>query len=292
MAIVTRPPEVAIYAAGERSVFVGGYEWVPEDKVDWANTPNPEDDGWADALDFLVTKRGPRAEKKGWRSYNVLTDYPGLHLTLAGTPPTREDVLEFANEYGQLMEGARTDLDSGQLAESLEMYADHINNLRVAVRLLDVVRGHRSSKAFVSEERRGFRYRGPSATGLIMPRSSANTPEAAARDFLTSLIDHQLCGLHVTFPPRLIWDPKQSSLKLTYPVRHLAGMLWLQLADAAATGRRFKKCGECGRWFELVTKVSERKLFCSQACRSKAYRERKASGQVFEVGYEPGEDEV
>lgn len=56
----------------------------------------------------------------------------------------------------------------------------------------------------------------------------------------------------------------------------LIGALWLQATLAIAGKANFLQCRECRTWFEVSTKVARPdKRFCSNACRMRAYRQRK-----------------
>lgn len=79
----------------------------------------------------------------------------------------------------------------------------------------------------------------------------------------------------------------------------LLAAIWLQFALAVSGNRAYQNCKECGRWFEVSPeKARKSKLFCSQACRSKAYRERQSlarqmhqAGKTFEaIAQELGSD--
>jgi hypothetical protein len=53
--------------------------------------------------------------------------------------------------------------------------------------------------------------------------------------------------------------------------------LWLQFALAISGDKRFRQCRTCGMWYELEPETARAtKLFCSDACKTKAYRGRKA----------------
>jgi hypothetical protein len=68
-----------------------------------------------------------------------------------------------------------------------------------------------------------------------------------------------------------------SGLELALRPLNLAGVLWLQASQAMERGLEFRKCGECGRWFEVTPKMGEKKL-CSDACKMRAFRRNKKKG--------------
>lgn len=56
----------------------------------------------------------------------------------------------------------------------------------------------------------------------------------------------------------------------------LIGALWLQAARAVAGNRDLKQCAECATWYEVSAEHARPdKIFCSDACRMRAYRRRK-----------------
>ena len=57
---------------------------------------------------------------------------------------------------------------------------------------------------------------------------------------------------------------------------NLISAIWLQFALAAAGDREQRKCQECPTWFEIAPGTGRpEKVFCSDACRMRAYRQRK-----------------
>lgn len=59
----------------------------------------------------------------------------------------------------------------------------------------------------------------------------------------------------------------------------LLGALWLQFALAIDGNREYRSCTTCGRFYELDPAVARtNRLYCTDACRMKAYRDRKGRG--------------
>ena len=76
--------------------------------------------------------------------------------------------------------------------------------------------------------------------------------------------------------PRLAWSAERPALELRLEPSSLLGALWLQLASAIARGVRFRRCAECGLWFELSPgSARSDKLYHSNACRTRAFRRRR-----------------
>jgi hypothetical protein len=80
--------------------------------------------------------------------------------------------------------------------------------------------------------------------------------------------------------PRMLWDPQFVHLGLYFVPDSLLGALWLQFAQAIDANKDYRRCRECGKWFVLSPETARtNKLFCSNACRSKAYRKRQVEAQ-------------
>jgi hypothetical protein len=58
--------------------------------------------------------------------------------------------------------------------------------------------------------------------------------------------------------------------------RNLLEAMWLQFGEAVTHDKSFRKCRQCGTWFEISLRAARiDKVFCSEACKAKAYRRRK-----------------
>jgi hypothetical protein len=76
---------------------------------------------------------------------------------------------------------------------------------------------------------------------------------------------------------RLVWDSEWKELLLRFIPSCLGGALWLQCAQAINGNKDYRQCQEsqCKAWFELAPNVARSdKQFCSNACKTRAYRER------------------
>jgi hypothetical protein len=69
---------------------------------------------------------------------------------------------------------------------------------------------------------------------------------------------------------------------LVHRPQSLAGALWLQFAHSLAAGRRYRICNECGEWFEIPLRGARiSREYCTNACRSKAYRKRQGRARAL-----------
>jgi hypothetical protein len=72
----------------------------------------------------------------------------------------------------------------------------------------------------------------------------------------------------------------EKGLSVSIMPKGLIGALWLQAALAVSGGKDFRQCHECQTWFEVATGQGRSdKLYCSTACRMRAYRKRKKESQ-------------
>lgn len=92
--------------------------------------------------------------------------------------------------------------------------------------------------------------------------------------YIQTQINEHLTGT-VSISPRLLWNPEMTELGLYLVPRSLLGALWLQFAQAVAGNKSYRQCEYCAAWFEVSLGASRpTRLYCSDACRFKAYRHR------------------
>lgn len=73
-------------------------------------------------------------------------------------------------------------------------------------------------------------------------------------------------------------------LSLRMQPTSLLDLMWLQLAQAVAGGREYRKCAAnpCPRWFAVVEFGKQRRsdrIYCSAACKTRAFRDKQAKEQ-------------
>jgi hypothetical protein len=90
--------------------------------------------------------------------------------------------------------------------------------------------------------------------------------------------------------PQVGWDSSVGHLVLSFVPNSLKGALWLGLAQAVNANAEHRLCDECGKPFEVSRTASRtafrsNRLFCTNACRSKAYRGRQEKArEMFNNG--------
>src|SRR5207244_929510 len=93
-----------------------------------------------------------------------------------------------------------------------------------------------------------------------------------AREYVRRVVEQQLAG---NLSPRMIEVPGEETLTLRLQPASLHHALWLQFAFAITGNKSYRRCPECQRWFELSPVLNRAdRLFCSNACRTRAYRQR------------------
>jgi hypothetical protein len=86
--------------------------------------------------------------------------------------------------------------------------------------------------------------------------------------------------------PVLKPDPDSGELQLVHEPKSLFAALALQFAHAVAGHKKQRQCKECGIWFEVSREefgFTERRLFCSDPCKSRDYRRRKERAQQLKA---------
>jgi hypothetical protein len=95
---------------------------------------------------------------------------------------------------------------------------------------------------------------------------------APALAFIETKINSHL-GADVS--AQLLLDAKSKRLCLEVIPRTFSAFIWLQFGRAVAEGKEYSRCLTCGTYFEQSTTTARtNRRFCSNACRSKNYRER------------------
>jgi hypothetical protein len=93
-----------------------------------------------------------------------------------------------------------------------------------------------------------------------------------ATAMLVSIVNAHLAGRIDT---NVMLEPATDRPVLFTMPTCLIGALWLQLAQSIDGNKQFRQCEACRAWFELAPdKARADKAYCSQACRSRAYRLR------------------
>ena len=91
------------------------------------------------------------------------------------------------------------------------------------------------------------------------------------------IINH---SLQDRLSPKIQCSQNATRLKLSFVPPSLVSALWLQCAQAVTGNWQYLKCKQCETWFEVAPSVINKgKIYCSDACKSKSYRNRQEQAQ-------------
>jgi len=219
--------------------------------------------------------------------YNPLK-VAGLHRTFAMVQRP-DDVVRFANKFGFLTFGPPVvDFNDGSNPARSELVSEWIRaaiEIRTLIRLWDgyrdTAKGHQqitevivfSNRAFTFREEMlslgDFQYSGLLRdyyySGQVQPEQSAY--RTAARRMLERIVAQQLGKgtepyVHMGTVGQLLLEPQSL----------LAAMYLLLTQELLGRADPLSRCPSCGKWF-ICRHAS--KIYCSDACKMKAYRQNK-----------------
>lgn len=274
-----------------------------------------KDFGKAAKPEFVLTSGKDWAETYMAKHYAPLVMCPTLFRTFADLRfEDRDAILAFANEYGDLgidrtLTLAHPDNPNnllGVTGEPWQEWAVQISEMREAVSLWDLLRSRDGPglSRFLRWEPAGRGSDGverPHAGWMYsshpdVPRNVFLTPqrrfeaiipkyqqvEITEADILTpaSVLIQGWVNRHLERKamPRLLHHRGLGTMVLMIVPSSLLSAMWLQLAHAIAGNKDYRACRECGNWFE-VSRAEDartaRRMFCSDACKSRDYRRRR-----------------
>jgi len=247
----------------------------------------------------------------GWRlrQYPPLSEFPGLFREFADTEPSYDGIKAFADRFGLLGGDVahRIPLDDQPQAkgvpvgigEALSDWTEEILMMRLAIDVWDAARsgdvGRLEQVIFWEQDGSGVQMlshpdlpdgqlpevpayvertwiAGTHLGDEVLDRFVRGDLVKPALHYVQSIINKQLRG---RASPLLLWDANRERLGLYIMPDGLLGALWLQFARAVERDSQFRRCAECGIWFELARGTARTdKLYCSTPCRTKAYRKR------------------
>jgi hypothetical protein len=209
-------------------------------------------------------------EPRGWRfrTYQPLKEFSALFLDFAALE-TEEDIRRFADRYGNL--GVEVEPTVDAQGEPLEPPEDCVTEVDRARYFRAVLRDLRRSDRLGTWEKAIADIR---KYIDLWDKVRSRTNGRDAMKELKDAIDVQLEieELRVAF----VQDATTGAFSFQVEPRSLLGALWAQFALAVIDEKSFRRCKTCLRWFELAPELARtNRNYCSEACRSKAYRGRK-----------------
>jgi hypothetical protein len=249
-------------------------------------------------------------------TYDPLQRETGLFRTFAGTAISVGGILEFANAFGLLGRDIQTVISRDGpyrviWGEPISAWAHEIGSMRIVVALWDWIsaRNAESLDNFfqwsVPENNKeiGGEYGGvavdydPSIffTNDEISMLGDVSEGSLAGDWLYGVwgkdlrlgdstqaalwIIRDMLNTHLRGRIETSVEVNGISQRISFQVyaSSLIACLWLQLALAIEGNKEYRPCRVCKRWFEISPGVAKKsRVYCSDACRFKAYRDRKA----------------
>jgi hypothetical protein len=252
---------------------------------------------------------------------------PALFRAFAEVMPDKEHILAFANRHGDLGTGGefiptkRADSPSGSPLQGtlLTVWQNQIADMQRLTGLWDLLQNEDRERlalyvrwkqakdgmavVFDSHPTAG---KGTPPLGFHRARaviaSSDTRPELLETFpvddpvlpgwvYLQREIDLHLHHVADEIPTRMVWNGKRNRPALGLVAPTLLAAVWLQFADAVSNDRTYSRCRECGKWFEVAPDAARtHRRFCSNGCRSKAYRQRQDRSRQLHAAGKPFEE--
>lgn len=281
---------------------------VPDEGYQWIELALLDDGKPTDRQLVLTTGRAMTASGLATQ-YSPLRTDPALFREFAQTEPSQDGILGFATRYGALGGDVQdialipTETPGTShlgLGEPAWKWQKEILAMREAIWLWDLVHtgNDESLKSVIRwTEDVAVHYSNPSVDQLalrddvkellryrliatkdidadIFRRFMPGDVIAPARRVVQRVINE--C-LEKRVSTRVLWDEATNKLGVYVVPVSLIGALWLQFAESVAHKLDYRPCAQCGRWLYIhPDRNRTNKRYCSEPCRSKAYRRRMA----------------
>lgn len=259
---MTRPLQPFSY---RQEVKLGGYEWVC-----LADARGAEPTEKNKKIFVLV----PRTPNSDTRVYDPFEDEPGMFRDFALCGSNKDSVLAFVNKYGPFSWKDTNTYSSNDIHgwyecglreddsfdETFDRWSWRSTVMDVALRPLDAL--ERSLSAGVDDERKR------SVENILLPEMV--TLFCRMNSFAQFRIEISDCR-----PPGSFFGPEYA---LRLHPSSLIEVMWLQYAQVITGQKVLRPCVVCGKPFDVGPgqwASKETKEYCSEACRSKADRQRK-----------------
>lgn len=271
-----------------------GYDWIKSKYFMKETTDRAYGPEW-----FLVSRVMP-GEEYVYETYDPLKQKQNLFRLFGAVPPDRSAILRFANEYGLIGVPSKLYRTHHKGSKKLipitgEMFQDWTNAIQAmhwALKIWDwierkqtsMLAHHIQKNQLTSSYEWLFVYKpgepyDPRSLYSRPIRSTAqlknpNDVSFAAMFLLQDWVNTKLKG---TVTPRLVFQQNHKRMLLYNTPSSLLGAMWLQLAQTITGDKKHRQCKVCGEWFEISKDGrTKRSLFCSGACKSRDYRNKKA----------------
>lgn len=252
-----------------------------------------------------LTDECPVNELPNVSYYDPFKKTPELFRTFGSTEPSVDGALTFAVQYGLLGRPYGDSIYPSGWESPMPVYGERLTSwileicrMRDALFLWDILRDN-DTKALSQHivAKKGLLHFKPEkilpkeigeirkyyTESLVICKDNAAMHEnirRPARLYLEKVINENLEFTQ----PQLKWIRGEPEL-ITEP-GYLLSALWAQFALALKGGKEYRKCIQCMSWYEVSSNSrGKNKAYCSDACKSKAYRDRKIRAkELFKQG--------
>jgi hypothetical protein len=198
------------------------------------------------------------------RRYAPLRTHTALFRTFVDLDPSPESIVNFADRFGLL-----TDPDKG---EPLATWRSAIADMRPAVESWET--------NLISAPHQGMGKPVVDESGKALGTFQVTSAVFGGRGHRDNVLFELGCliGQKISnVRPVFNYDELLDGFRLRFMPSNLLEAMWLQFGQAVESNKSFRKCRGCGTWFELSPKTARTdKVFCTEACKAKAYRRRLA----------------
>lgn len=253
---------------------------------------------WQVNKDGYVITRGqlvsvPDAEGTWrFREYRPLRDVPELYRKFAALPVDDEEaVLSFVNHYGLLVLDRNSEIP---FSCSLDLFKSEAQAMWRAVELFKNAKGlldlaaaelrERQNAQGVAQNLAKLAALGPQPDAIMMLADNPRPVDLAYAEIM-GIINQRLKN---RVAPKLYYSLEGQRIADVHfsvvPV-DLLGAMWLQLAQMVGRSQLHLRCVVCGAWFLERPQAGKRpaKGYCSDACKQRAYRQRKLNPDVVKA---------
>jgi hypothetical protein len=255
----------------------------------------------------------PVGGQESGKCFAETRELSGLFLHLAESPAHEDGIAAFFDRVRQQISATRSGVHSITLDHGLAEWIAAATWMAVLVDLWRRVqtKDHKGLRQHVRWQTDQGNRRAVVYDCQREDFPEANLPAGGVREVIATDLDHgdwlaTLKGNDVVAPSlaflarkitqfigtevaaRLLLEMSQKRLRVEVVPTTFFAFLWLQFGRAIADDKEFVRCRTCQTWFERSTETARtNRRFCSNACRTKNYRRRRAEARRLHVAGVP-----
>ena len=259
-----------------------GFHWIHKGADgQWHATEPPED--WPEAVyeaareltqpkltkDFYIAAIGPEIVGAGENSaFGVIKNIPDLYLSFASERPTPRRIQDYANKFGLLRFHDSKLRIPRKNAADLEQALNYVPH-PLTFDDPEFLYFYAESAADWLLEFEVARSRLRKSPSTVDIRDAKQVEEVNTHLFLEFVV------LGGTFKLHLELDTATGLIRSNLIASSLSDLLQIQYGTSITANVLHRQCQECPTWFSVHPATGRpEKIFCSDACRMRAYRRR------------------